>query len=214
MVARAATGPDDPTQVSVPAPIAIAHQHLPALVERPRQRVIGVGGVRSFIAALLLAAHAPTPPLGADDRGVVHLPCRGRRPCRRGGHRPPFRGGGRDADAGARRQRGGRRRGRDLRAAVTEISHFGLGGEVPIVLHLADRNDVVVINGQGPAQRRHRSKPSKRRDGSLRLGHPRERCRRWSTRSPSPSPSSARCPSERCSSPRLPSPMGFRGTSS
>ena len=26
MVARAATGPDDPTQVSLPAPIAIAHQ--------------------------------------------------------------------------------------------------------------------------------------------------------------------------------------------
>ena len=26
MVARAATGPDDPTQVSVPGPIAIAHQ--------------------------------------------------------------------------------------------------------------------------------------------------------------------------------------------
>jgi gamma-glutamyltranspeptidase / glutathione hydrolase len=36
-------------------------------------------------------------------------------------------------------------------AAVTEISHFGLGGEVPIILYLADRNDVVVINGQGPA---------------------------------------------------------------
>ena len=26
MVARAATGPDDPTQVSVPGPVAIAHQ--------------------------------------------------------------------------------------------------------------------------------------------------------------------------------------------
>ncbi len=36
-------------------------------------------------------------------------------------------------------------------AAVTEISHFGLGGEVPIILHLADRGEVVVINGQGPA---------------------------------------------------------------
>src|SRR5438876_11713056 len=36
-------------------------------------------------------------------------------------------------------------------AAVTEISHFGLGGEVPIILYLADRNEVVVINGQGTA---------------------------------------------------------------
>ncbi|HEV8585062.1 MAG TPA: gamma-glutamyltransferase [Methylomirabilota bacterium] len=34
-------------------------------------------------------------------------------------------------------------------AAVTEISHFGLGGEVPIVLYHAGRREVVVINGQG-----------------------------------------------------------------
>src|SRR5262250_3077242 len=36
-------------------------------------------------------------------------------------------------------------------AAVTEISHFGLGGEVPIVLYLADCQEAFVINGQGPA---------------------------------------------------------------
>jgi gamma-glutamyltranspeptidase/glutathione hydrolase len=36
-------------------------------------------------------------------------------------------------------------------AAVTEISHFGLGGEVPIVLYLADRREAVVVNGQGVA---------------------------------------------------------------
>lgn len=36
-------------------------------------------------------------------------------------------------------------------AAVTEISHFGLGGEVPIVLYAADRSEVVVVNGQGTA---------------------------------------------------------------
>jgi gamma-glutamyltranspeptidase/glutathione hydrolase len=36
-------------------------------------------------------------------------------------------------------------------AAVSEISHFGLGGEVPIALYLADRREVVVINGQGSA---------------------------------------------------------------
>jgi gamma-glutamyltranspeptidase/glutathione hydrolase len=36
-------------------------------------------------------------------------------------------------------------------AAVTEISHFGLGGEVPIIVHLADRNETLVISGQGTA---------------------------------------------------------------
>lgn len=36
-------------------------------------------------------------------------------------------------------------------AAVVEISHFGLGGEAPIVLYSAKDNRVVVINGQGPA---------------------------------------------------------------
>lgn len=36
-------------------------------------------------------------------------------------------------------------------AAVTEISHFGLGGEVPLMVYLADRREVVVVNGQGTA---------------------------------------------------------------
>ena len=39
-------------------------------------------------------------------------------------------------------------------AAVSEISHFGLGGEVPIILYLADKREVVVINGQGTAPAR------------------------------------------------------------
>ena len=42
-------------------------------------------------------------------------------------------------------------------AAVSEISHFGLGGEVPIILYLADRSEAVVINGQG------RRRPPRRR---------------------------------------------------
>ena len=36
-------------------------------------------------------------------------------------------------------------------AAVTEISHFGLGGEAPILMYSARDRRVVVINGQGPA---------------------------------------------------------------
>ena len=38
-------------------------------------------------------------------------------------------------------------------AAVTEISHFGLGGEAPIIIYSARDNRVIVINGQGPAPR-------------------------------------------------------------
>jgi len=36
-------------------------------------------------------------------------------------------------------------------AGVTEISHFGMGGEVPIIVYLADRREAFVISGQGPA---------------------------------------------------------------
>jgi len=38
-------------------------------------------------------------------------------------------------------------------AAVVEISHFGLGGESPIIIYSARDREVVVINGQGPAPR-------------------------------------------------------------
>ena len=34
-------------------------------------------------------------------------------------------------------------------SAVTEISHFGLGGEAPIIIYSASDRRVVVINGQG-----------------------------------------------------------------
>src|SRR5688572_15437837 len=36
-------------------------------------------------------------------------------------------------------------------AAVVEISHFGMGGEVPIIIYSAKDKKVVVINGQGSA---------------------------------------------------------------
>lgn len=38
-------------------------------------------------------------------------------------------------------------------SAVVEISHFGLGGEAPIIIYSARDRRVVVINGQGPAPR-------------------------------------------------------------
>ena len=38
-------------------------------------------------------------------------------------------------------------------AAVVEISHFGLGGEAPIIIYSAKDKKTIVINGQGPAPR-------------------------------------------------------------
>lgn len=38
-------------------------------------------------------------------------------------------------------------------SAVVEISHFGLGGEAPIIIYSAREQRVIVINGQGPAPR-------------------------------------------------------------
>jgi gamma-glutamyltranspeptidase / glutathione hydrolase len=38
-------------------------------------------------------------------------------------------------------------------AAVVEISHFGLGGEAPIIIYSARDKKVLVISGQGPAPR-------------------------------------------------------------
>src|SRR5256712_5424768 len=36
-------------------------------------------------------------------------------------------------------------------AAVSEISHFGLGGEVPVIVYVAERREVLAISGQGTA---------------------------------------------------------------
>jgi gamma-glutamyltranspeptidase/glutathione hydrolase len=78
--------------------------------------------------------------------------------------RPEFRGrravvaAGRSftADAGARLvQQGGNAIDAGVAsifaAAVVEISHFGLGGESPIIIYSARDREVVVINGQGSA---------------------------------------------------------------
>jgi gamma-glutamyltranspeptidase/glutathione hydrolase len=60
------------------------------------------------------------------------------------------------ADAGARLMAGGGNAvdagvASIFAAAVTEISHFGLGGEAPIIIYSARDKRVVVINGQGSA---------------------------------------------------------------
>src|SRR5437867_10466010 len=77
----------------------------------------------------------------AEVRGRVGVVAAGRHFAAEAGMRMLARGGN-AVDAGV---------AAIFAAAVTEISHFGLGGEVPIILYLADRKDAVVINGQGTA---------------------------------------------------------------
>jgi gamma-glutamyltranspeptidase / glutathione hydrolase len=77
----------------------------------------------------------------AEVRGRLGVVAAGRHFAAEAGMRM-LAGGGNAADAGVAAV---------FAAAVTEISHFGLGGEVPIILYLADRREVVVISGQGSA---------------------------------------------------------------
>src|SRR5437867_511329 len=77
----------------------------------------------------------------AEVRGRVGVVAAGRHFAAEAGMRMLARGGN-AVDAGV---------AAIFAAAVTEISHFGLGGEVPIILYLADRRQVMVISGQGPA---------------------------------------------------------------
>jgi gamma-glutamyltranspeptidase / glutathione hydrolase len=77
----------------------------------------------------------------AEVRGQLGVVAAGRHFAAEAGMRMLARGGN-AVDAGV---------ASTFAAAVTEISHFGLGGEVPIILYLADRKQVVVINGQGSA---------------------------------------------------------------
>ena len=83
----------------------------------------------------------PSPTYRPDVLGRVGVVAAGRQFAAEAGMRMLTRGGN-AIDAGV---------AATFAASVTEISHFGLGGEVPIILHLADRRDVVVINGQGVA---------------------------------------------------------------
>src|SRR2546427_5010659 len=77
----------------------------------------------------------------AEVRGQLGVVAAGRHFAAEAGMRMLARGGN-AVDAGV---------AANFAAAVTEISHFGLGGEVPIILYLADRKEVVVISGQGSA---------------------------------------------------------------
>jgi gamma-glutamyltranspeptidase / glutathione hydrolase len=87
----------------------------------PPERIVGSGTYRPEVVG---------------KRGVVAA---GRHFAAEAGMRM-LNGGGNAIDAGV---------AATFAAAVSEVSHFGLGGEVPIVVHLADRGQSSVINGQG-----------------------------------------------------------------
>ncbi|MBI3636013.1 MAG: gamma-glutamyltransferase, partial [Candidatus Rokubacteria bacterium] len=106
---------------------------------------------RLAVALALLVAALPLEPRAAEIRGSatyrapvvgrVGVVAAGRNFATEAGMRILARGGN-AIDAGV---------AATFAAAVTEISHFGLGGEAPLVLHLADRGQVVVVSGQGTA---------------------------------------------------------------
>ena len=107
---------------------------------------------RVLVAGVLLAALGAGPTLAIDGIvssrtyrpeivGRVGVVAAGRHFAAEAGMRMLARGGN-AVDAGV---------AATFAAAVTEISHFGMGGEAPLILYLADRKDTVVINGQGTA---------------------------------------------------------------
>jgi gamma-glutamyltranspeptidase/glutathione hydrolase len=102
--------------------------------------------------ALLLAATSATPTRAADGVvgsqtfrpevvGRVGVVATGRHFAAEAGMRMLARGGN-AIDAGV---------AATFAASVSEISHFGLGGEVPIIIYIAPRHEVVVVSGQGTA---------------------------------------------------------------
>ncbi len=110
--------------------------------------------------------HSRTLPRAAIAAAIVGMASMATATSARAQLRPEFRGrravvaAGRSytADAGARMiAQGGNAIDAGVAAifaaAVVEISHFGLGGEVPIIIYTARDRQVIVVNGQGSAPR-------------------------------------------------------------
>ncbi|HWJ55095.1 MAG TPA: gamma-glutamyltransferase family protein [Vicinamibacterales bacterium] len=98
-----------------------------------------------LLAAILFAGATLSAQVPRSVRGEAH-----------GGHGVVAAGRTFTTDAGARLMAAGGNAidggvAAIFAAAVTEISHFGLGGEAPIIIYSARDHRVVVINGQGSA---------------------------------------------------------------
>ena len=108
------------------------------------KRIITVGGTIG-VAALLsvagIAGQEARRPLRGEVRAEHGVVAAGRSFAANAGARV-MSAGGNAIDAGVASV---------LAAAVVEISHFGLGGEAPIIIYSARDREVVVINGQGSA---------------------------------------------------------------
>ncbi len=88
-----------------------------------------------------MAAQRPNPPLRSEVRAERGLVAAGRTFSAEAGARI-LTAGGNAIDAGV---------ATIFAAAVVEISHFGLGGEAPIIIYSARDKRVIVVNGQGSA---------------------------------------------------------------
>ena len=93
------------------------------------------------IAGTALPAQGPVPPVRGEVRAAHGVVAAGRTFTVDAGARL-MTAGGNAIDGGV---------AAIFAAAVTEISHFGLGGEAPIIIYSARDQRVIVINGQGPA---------------------------------------------------------------
>ena len=93
------------------------------------------------VAGTTLLAQTPAAPVRGEVRGTRGVVAAGRTFTADAGARL-MTAGGNAIDGGV---------AAIFAAAVTEISHFGLGGESPIIIYSARDKRVVVVNGQGPA---------------------------------------------------------------
>jgi gamma-glutamyltranspeptidase/glutathione hydrolase len=110
------------------------------VTRRPMLRAVA-GALVLLLAPLTLSARQTPGPLRSEVRADHAVVAAGRTLAADAGARL-LASGGNAIDAGVATV---------FAAAVVEISHFGLGGEAPIIIYSAREGRVIVINGQGPA---------------------------------------------------------------
>ena len=110
------------------------------MTRRPMLRA-AAGALVLLLAPLALSARQTPGPLRSEVRADHGVVAAGRTFAADAGARI-LAAGGNAIDAGVASV---------FAAAVVEISHFGLGGEAPIIIYSARDERVIVINGQGPA---------------------------------------------------------------
>ncbi len=111
-------------------------------MKREHSRNAPCGAIVALVAIVgLVSADAAVAQLRPEFRGRHAIVAAGRSYTAEAGTRMIVEGGN-AIDAGV---------AAIFAAAVVEISHFGLGGEVPIIIYSARDRQVIVVNGQGSA---------------------------------------------------------------